>query len=181
MDGKGGRHELIRRWDKRETTILYDGRQIRQSDLTEMFGEKDVFLSIFNPLYFIEELGENGKNLLERYLPTIPKEDVMAQLSEKVRANLKDEEFLSPEAYLKKLRADKKEQEDTLIYLQGQRDLAETQALENAAKETELETRLTDLRNEQQTLEQKRFDGMDVSCPMTRCSSVSVASAPSET
>ena len=28
--------------------VTFDGRDIRQSDLTEMFGEKDVFLSIFN-------------------------------------------------------------------------------------------------------------------------------------
>ena len=46
-------------------TITYDGYEILQLDLADLFGERDVFLSIFNPLYFIEELGEDGKKLLE--------------------------------------------------------------------------------------------------------------------
>ena len=173
VDGTGGRHELTRRWNKTETTLAYDGNKIRQSDLTEMFGEKDVFLSIFNPLYFIEELGDDGKNLLERYLPAIPKEEIMAQLPTTVRVNLEGEEFLSPEAYLKKLRADVKEKETDLIYLQGQRDLAETQTRDNAAKEGELENRISGLRDEHQSLEQKRFDGMDVSEMQSRMADLS--------
>ena len=63
-----------------------------------MFGEKDVFLSIFNPLYFIEELGDEGKNLLEMYLPKVSQADVLARLSEPVRLHLEKEAILSPEA-----------------------------------------------------------------------------------
>ena len=33
-----------------------------------MFGERDLFLSIFNPRYFIDVLGTKGRDLLERYL-----------------------------------------------------------------------------------------------------------------
>ena len=58
-------HELTRSRQKSRMTVTYDGGEIRQSDLTDLFGEKDVFLSIFNPLYFIEELGDDGKKLLE--------------------------------------------------------------------------------------------------------------------
>ena len=66
-DETGTSHELARsRWGDR-MTITYDGCEVRQKDLAELFGEKDAFLSIFNPLYFIEELGEDGKRLLERY------------------------------------------------------------------------------------------------------------------
>ena len=68
-DDTGRAHELTRSRQKDRMSITYDGYAIRQTDLNEMFGERDVFLSIFNPLYFIEELGEDGKKLLERYLP----------------------------------------------------------------------------------------------------------------
>ncbi len=85
VDGDGEKHELTRTRRSSRMTITFDGYEIRQLDLTEMFGEKDVFLSILNPLYFIEELGDNGKNLLERYLPTVSHDAVMEKLSEDTR------------------------------------------------------------------------------------------------
>lgn len=104
VDETGCAHVLTRTRRKSRMTILYDGYEIRQMDLTDLFGEKDVFLSIFNPLYFIEELGEDGKNLLERHLPMIPHETVLAQLSDATRAALEGENILSPETFLKKKR-----------------------------------------------------------------------------
>ena len=104
LDGEGQNHELTRARQKGRMTITYDGYEIRQHDLNEMFGERDVFLSIFNPLYFIEELGDDGKKLLERYMPAISHEQVLAALSESVRASLENESILSPEAYLKRRR-----------------------------------------------------------------------------
>ena len=162
-DDGGAEHELTRRWDKSQTFITYDGKPIRQSNLTEMFGEKEVFLSIFNPLYFIEELGDKGKALLERHLPSIPKEDILAQLSDATRERLSGKELLSPEVYLKHLREQSDEAKKTLIYLQGQLDLAQTQAQENAAKENALQARLAELTEEQAALAQKQFEGIDVS------------------
>ena len=91
VDETGTLHELNRTRRKNRMTITYDGYEIRQLDLADLFGERDVFLSILNPLYFIEELGEDGKKLLERYLPTIPHETVLSQLSEPVREHLKNE------------------------------------------------------------------------------------------
>ena len=97
LDETGQSHELTRTRQKNRMTITYDGAEIRQLDLTDLFGEKEVFLSIFNPLYFIEELGEGGKKLLTRYLPPISHEDILAQLSEQTRGNLQKENILSPE------------------------------------------------------------------------------------
>lgn len=130
----GAEHLLTRERHNDRVTILCDGRELRQTDLNEMFGEKDVFLSIFNPLYFIEELGDDGRKLLERYLPGIPHETVLSMLSKSVRETLKDEEILSPETYLKKRREEKRELEETVIYLTGKKDLTETQKRE--ARET---------------------------------------------
>lgn len=162
LDEEGAHHELTRTRRSDRMTITFDGYEIRQIDLTELFGERDVFLSIFNPLYFIEELGDNGKNLLERYMPMISHGDVLAQLPERTRAALKDESLLSPEVYLKKRREDIRSLEESIIYLTGQKDLASTQGQDREKAAEELTQRLRALQEELAVLEKKRFAGMDV-------------------
>ncbi len=161
VDDKGAAHELTRSHKGSRTGIVYDGQELRQLDLTEMFGEKDVFLSIFNPLYFIEELGDEGKNLLQRYLPMIPQEKVLAELAEPIREKLPVETLLSPEGRVKQLRKDIRELESTVIYLQGQQDLIQSQKVSGNSKRAELEAKLEALMNEKSALETKRYAGID--------------------
>ncbi len=161
LDERGMPHELARTRHKSRMTIRYDGQEIRQLDLTDMFGERDVFLSIFDPLYFIEELGDEGKNLLEMYLPTIPHEAVMDRLSDGVRAALEGVEILSPDAFLKSKRAEIRELEERMIYLQGQKDQANTQAEARRQAVAELTKRYAQLNAEWKNLEEKRFAGLD--------------------
>ena len=161
VDEAGTAHVLTRTRHKSTMSILYDGYTIRQMDLTELFGEKDVFLSIFNPLYFIEELGEDGKNLLERHLPLISHEAVLAQLSDATRASLENEPLLSPDTYLKQKRADIRELEETIIYLQGQKDLTETQGEDWSQIVEGLSARKDAFTRTLEKLEAKRFDGLD--------------------
>ena len=162
VDERGAAHELTRTRRKNRMTITYDGYEIRQLDLTDLFGERDVFLSILNPLYFIEELGEDGKNLLERYLPLIPQEMILAQLAEPVRASLKDEFLLSPDAYLKRRREEIRGLEERITYLGGQRDLAVAQEEQQQKTRLELADQLDGLKAEIAALEEKQFAGLDV-------------------
>ena len=159
VDDKGAAHELTRSHKGSRTGIVYDGQELRQLDLTEMFGEKDVFLSIFNPLYFIEELGDEGKNLLQRYLPMIPQEKVLAKLVEPIREKLPAETLLSPEGRVKQLRKDIRELESTVIYLQGQQDLIQSQ--KTKSKRAELDAKREALIAEKDALETKRYTGID--------------------
>ena len=161
VDDKGAAHELTRSHKGSRTGIVYDGQELRQLDLTEMFGEKDVFLSIFNPLYFIEELGDEGKNLLQRYLPLIPQEKVLAELAEPIREKLPAETLLSPECRVKQLRKDIRELESTVIYLQGQQDLIQSQKVSGNSKRAEIEAKREALMNEKSALETKRYTGID--------------------
>lgn len=163
VDETGTLHELNRTRRKNRMTIIYDGYEIRQLDLADLFGERDVFLSIFNPLYFIEELGEDGKKLLERYLPTIPHETVLSQLSEPVREHLKNETILSPEGSLKRCREEIRGLEERITYLRGQKDLAASQGESHEQAEQELTLQADTLREEIAELEQRQFFGMDVS------------------
>ena len=161
VDDKGVSHELTRSHKGSRTGIVYDGQELRQLDLTEMFGEKDVFLSIFNPLYFIEELGEDGKNLLQRYLPMIPQEKVLAELSDPIRQRLPTETLMSPEGRVKQLRKEIRELENSVIYLQGQQDLALSQQKTGQTRRAELEAKRSSIQDEKQALEAKRYAGID--------------------
>lgn len=168
VDETGTLHELNRTRRKNRMTITYDGYEIRQLDLADLFGERDVFLSILNPLYFIEELGEDGKKLLERYLPTIPHETVLSQLSEPVREHLKNETILSPEGSLKRCREEIRSLEERITYLRGQKDLAASQGESHEQAEQELTLQADALRREIAELEQRQFSGMDVSAMQER-------------
>lgn len=163
VDETGTLHELNRTRRKNRMTITYDGYEIRQLDLADLFGERDVFLSILNPLYFIEELGEDGKKLLERYLPTIPHETVLSQLSEPVREHLKNETILSPEGSLKRCREEIRSLEERITYLRGQKDLAASQGESHEQAEQEVTLQAGLLRREIAELEQRQFSSMDVS------------------
>lgn len=56
---------------RQNADYLY-GLELRQTDTNGMFGEKDVFLTVFNHLCLT--LGAEGRKQLERYLPTIPRD-----------------------------------------------------------------------------------------------------------
>ena len=162
VDENNAPHELTRTRQKNRMTIHYDGYEVRQMDLSDLFGDRDVFLSIFNPLYFIEELGDGGKSLLEMYLPKVSQEEVLAQLSEPVRRRLKKEEILSPEAYLKARREKIRSLEEQITYTTGQRDQAAAQKQRNAEKSDSLPQQYEALQQELTSLKEKRFFGVDV-------------------
>lgn len=162
VDETGTAHKLIRIRRKNRMTITYDGYEVRQLDLNDLFGERDVFLSILNPLYFIEELGENGKNLLEMYLPMVPHEVILSHLTSAVQERLKNEALNCPEAYLKKRREEIRAMEERITYLHGQKDLAFSQKEANSQAKQKLTQQLEQLRTEIHALEEKQLSGMDV-------------------
>ena len=165
IDGEGKPHVLDRQRTDDRMEIAFDNALTTQNNLTLLFGERDVFLSIFNPLYFIQVLGKDGRNLLERYLPAIPHKQVMEALSEPVRAQLSGINFLSAESHLKEVRAEVKELERDCTYLEGQHDLLKTQAdsgrMTLLAKQNEHQT-LTARIAALETKKQTGFDGRDL-------------------
>ena len=162
LDENDVSHQLIRTRRENRVAITYDGYEIRQLDLSDMFGERDVFLSIFNPLYFIEELGDEGRNLLEHYLPRVSQPEVLAQLSPAVRAHLEKEEIPSPEAYMKARRDEIRNLEEKIVYITGQRDQAAAQNRSNAEKHKTLPQRYEKLKEELSELKTRQFSGMDI-------------------
>lgn len=161
-DDTGKAHELTRSRQKDRMSITYDGYAIRQTDLNEMFGERDVFLSIFNPLYFIEELGEDGKKLLERYLPPILQGDVLAQLNAQTQQRLSGVQLPSPETFLKNRREEIRELEQNAVYLSGKLDLAQKQRQSSKELSSRLTVRIQELQSEIASLEARRFENINL-------------------
>lgn len=161
-DDTGRAHELTRSRQKDRMSITYDGYAIRQTDLNEMFGERDVFLSIFNPLYFIEELGEDGKKLLERYLPPIPQDEVLARLNEQTRERLSGVQLPSPETFLKNRREEIRELEQNAVYLSGKLDLAQKQRQSSKELSDRLTVQIQALQQEISLLEARRFETINL-------------------
>ena len=161
-DDTGKAHELTRSRQKDRMSITYDGYAIRQTDLNEMFGERAVFLSIFNPLYFIEELGEDGKKLLARYLPPIPQADVLAQLNAQTQQRLSGVQLPSPETFLKNRREEIRELEQNAVYLSGKLDLAQKQRQSSKDLSDRLTAQIQELQSEIASLESRRFETVNL-------------------
>ena len=161
-DDTGRAHELTRSRQKDRMSITYDGYAIRQTDLNEMFGERDVFLSIFNPLYFIEELGEDGKKLLERYLPPVQQADVLSLLNAQTQQRLSGLKLLSPETFLKNRREEIRELEQDAVYLSGKLDLAQKQRQSSKELSSRLTAQIQDLQQEIASLEARRFENVNL-------------------
>ena len=161
-DDTGKAHELTRSRQKDRMSITYDGYAIRQTDLNEMFGERDVFLSIFNPLYFIEELGEDGKKLLERYLPPVQQADVLSLLNAQTQQRLSGLKLLSPETFLKNRREEIRELEQNAVYLSGKLDLAQKQRQSSKELSSGLTVRIQELQREIASLEAQRFENVNL-------------------
>ena len=165
VDESGKARVLTRQRINDNMDITLDGVRVTQRDLTIMFGERDLFLSMFNPQYFINALGAKGRDLLERYMPEIPKENILDQLNEETRTLLEQQDFLSAEGYAKQVRSRMSEMENDMIYAQGQLDLRSTQQQEQAQELMEKQALYSQLQEQIRTLEARRttgFDGSDL-------------------
>ena len=165
VDGEGQPHCLIRTRVGDNTDVFWDGQPIAAKDLNTVFAERDLFLAVFNPLYLIEVLGNKGRDLFERYMPEVPHEKVMEQLSEHNQSILAQNPFLSPEALVKQTRESIRELESTLTYCQGQQDLLRSQREQSGVLLADRQKELQDCRVRIQELESIRttgFDGSDL-------------------
>lgn len=142
-------------------SITLDGRPMGQGELISLFGERDLFLSMFNPQYFIGVLGAKGRDLLERYLPEISKEEVLSQLSEQTRTLLEQQEFLSAEAYAKQLRGQVTDLERDMIAMQGKITLHSAQQKEQAQELLTAQANYTQIQARINELEARRTTGFD--------------------
>jgi len=163
-DENGNSHTLSRRRTGTSSSIAIDGITVRQADLTEVFGEKDCFFSIVNPLYFIEHMADTtGRDFLLKYLPVVSHEDVMLSLDEYHRSLLENESLLDPANYIKNLRVKIREQEDNRTYTQGRIDAFSKKMAVRLPSLEELEVKLSSYRSQLDEIEANKPKPADVS------------------
>ena len=160
-DDKGASHKLVRTRKRDKMQVTWDGYAIRQADLARMFGERDEFLSIFNPLYFIETLGNDGQALLQKNLPLIDHKTVLERLSEPEQALLENVSLLSPETFLKTMREEIRDLEEGKLVLEGQKVQLLRQQRENREAVAQGKEHLAQIQAQISILEQKREAGID--------------------
>lgn len=163
-DDRGERHQLIRRRIKDKMSMYLDRCDVTQAELSNLFGESDLFLAILNPHYIVEVLeakDHRGRKLLERYLRVVPKEEVLTAMGA-MGALLEDMDLLSPDGDLKKVRDEIREQEDSRTYFEGQLDYCATRERTQRETKKDLTDKLAETGKELEALEQKRASGCDI-------------------
>lgn len=162
VDENGEFHTLTRRREGNNTTITLDKIQRRQLDMTSIFADKDIFLSVLNPLYFIEKIAEDGKELLQKLLPVIEDKIVMEQLSDGTKTLLQNEKLQEPEFYLKKKREELKTIDEDLIFFEGQIDLLKKQRQEAIENVDKVVAKGELIMSRKKELEEKQFKDIDI-------------------
>lgn len=162
IDAEGMPIDLIRERVNDKVTITLNGYNVRQKDIDVIFGECDVLLSILNPTFFIEYLGNDGQALLQKYLPLIEHETVLANMTPTQRALLEKVSLLSPETFIKKQRERIKDYKESVIAYEGQTALLLQQKKEGRQDLAMLEQRRESINAQITALQQKHAQGVNL-------------------
>ena len=163
MDQDGEVHTLIRSRKNDSGTLLFDGYSVTNEEVEQNFCEKRIFLSMFNPSYLAEVLGEKGRELVLKFLAPIEPETVIEKLPSysAVLSNINFKEN-SPDLLIQGYREEKRRAELQIVSLDG--NIQSIKENSETAKQ-KLETLYDDKRKteaEIQKLELKQFQGIDV-------------------
>ncbi|MCR4719338.1 MAG: AAA family ATPase [Firmicutes bacterium] len=162
VDRNGVVHSLTRKRSGSNTVIVLDGEQVKQSDMTNLFAERDIFLSLFNPLYFVEKIAESGREFLQKLLPRVDREQVLEKLSDSTRSILENEEINEPFSYIKGKREKIREVEDEEHRIKAQIDLLKEQK-RGAEKDIDDIIKMgEEFVSKKTVLEKKRYEGIDI-------------------
>lgn len=163
MDQDGEVHTLIRARKADKGTLLLDGYSVTNEEIEQNFCDKRLFLSMFNPSYLVETLGEKGRELVLKYLAPIAPETVIEKLPSfsAVLNNISFKEN-SPDLLIQSFRDDIRRAEQQIDVLSGNiQSIKEN----SATAKQKLDTLYADKRSTEaqiQKLELKQFEGIDV-------------------
>lgn len=161
-DQDGQEHTLIRQRKGSKTTLMLDGYTIRQRDIDAMLCDKETFLSMFNPLYLPKVLKEDGRRLFTENLDPVPKEAVLAELSEAFRTALDGVDFDSPEAAIIGNNGRIKEAELKITMLEGNAESIREAAASREEQLGSFEKVLLETEDAVKALRSKQYEGIDL-------------------
>ncbi len=162
-DQTGSTHTLIRRRQNDKTSLFLNSYPIRQADIDCMICDKDTFLSMFNPTYLTERLGEKGRELILKYLKPIPAETVISEIGAKGEyLRMLDLTRQSPENLMKGFRETIRETERQINILEGQIQSMQDMTENSEQKLTELYKQKQQTEERIHLLTEKQYAGIDL-------------------
>lgn len=84
-DNRGIKHILIRgkhRTNNKKNILTLDGKNITQNELISFYKDKKLFLSIINPLYFLNKKSAEQKEMVDKYLSDIKPKVIFDRLDD---------------------------------------------------------------------------------------------------
>lgn len=119
-------HKLIRSKGK-DSIVILDGKRANVESLCKYYGDKKIFLSVYNPYYFSSLEPKEQRELLRGILPTIDCKDAFNMLSKS-----EQEILMSPRidinSFIKNARDDIKSMEKEKANLEGKVQYAKTES-----------------------------------------------------
>ena len=162
IDQNGAAHTLMRTRKNEKYSVLMDGYTVNQSRIEQMFGDKNTFIAMFNPTYLIENMGNDGRELILRHLKPVSQKDVLAAIpTYQTHLENIDLETQSPEEALKDTRAAIRRVEQQLDVLQGHIESIEESQKTADVKLGELYSEKRSVEEQIKALKEKQFEGID--------------------
>ncbi|WP_410496370.1 hypothetical protein QTL86_02525 [Cellulosilyticum sp. ST5] len=114
----GEEHILTRAKKGNKAELILDTNSIEQVELMNWIKQKDLFLSIFNPVYFTAMTPKDQKELLQKYLGEISFDEVITKMGSEGQA-LMDDAFMVPQLYIDRKREELTETDSRENFLKG--------------------------------------------------------------
>lgn len=114
----GQEHILTRAKKGNKSELILDTNSIDQVELMNWIKQKDLFLSIFNPVYFTAMTPKEQKELLQKYLGEISFDEVIKKMGSEGQT-LIDDCFMVPQIYIDRKREELKEADSRENFLRG--------------------------------------------------------------
>ena len=162
IDQNGVEHTLTRSRRNEKYSVMMDGYTINQSRIEQLFGDKNTFIAMFNPTYLIENMGNDGRELILRHLKPVSQNQVLDVIPDH-RAHLEDIDLEtgSPEEALKNVRNAIRKVEQQSDVLQGHIESIEAAQKSAGIKLAELYTEKRNTEDRINHLKAKQFDGIN--------------------
>ncbi|ERM91236.1 hypothetical protein O163_11430 [Caldanaerobacter subterraneus subsp. yonseiensis KB-1] len=158
VEKDGKEYEIKRAKKKNEIEITINGIKSTQMDIyIQLIQDKDIFFTIFNPLYFTTLAPRDAKAVLYKVLPEVSDEEVFKELPQEIAEKLKRNNFTNPNTFIERQREILKDLEEGLLKSEGNievyRQILNAKIPEmktfNEAKLKELEAQLLELQKNQ--------------------------------
>ena len=90
-DNNGVKHTIIRgksRYSSKGNFLALDGKPVTQTELISFYKDKKLFLSILNPLYFLNKKPAEQKEMVDKYLSDIKPKEIFDKLDKNTQNTL---------------------------------------------------------------------------------------------